>query len=291
MARYLDPKNDLVFKKIFGEHPDLLKSFLNALLPLPPDRLIEEIAYLPAEHVPEIPGFKYTLVDVRCRDAQGRYFIVEMQLNWSKHFMQRMIFNTAATYVKQLSKGEDYDKLCPVYGLAIVDDSFTEESTWFHHYQLINTHDNQKKLDDIQLIFLELPKFKPLTLNEKKLSILWMRYMTEINEKTEKVDPVLLANPDIKKALNFTEIAAYTAAELRTYDANWDAISTEKTIMSDKYDQGLEDGLKEGRKEGQEEGRYEIARNLLSAGLEPQFVAKNTGLDLESIYSIKNTLS
>ena len=30
MANYLDPKHDLVFKKIFGERPHLLISFLNA---------------------------------------------------------------------------------------------------------------------------------------------------------------------------------------------------------------------------------------------------------------------
>jgi hypothetical protein len=30
--RYLDPKNDLTFKKVFGQHPHLLKSLLNALL-------------------------------------------------------------------------------------------------------------------------------------------------------------------------------------------------------------------------------------------------------------------
>ena len=29
MSRYLDPKADVVFKKIFGEHPKLLISFLN----------------------------------------------------------------------------------------------------------------------------------------------------------------------------------------------------------------------------------------------------------------------
>ena len=40
MPRYLDPKTDIVFKKIFGEHPRLLKSFLNAVLPFPEDRLI-----------------------------------------------------------------------------------------------------------------------------------------------------------------------------------------------------------------------------------------------------------
>ena len=43
MARYLDPKSDLVFKKIFGEHPNLLKDFLNAILPLPQDCTIESL--------------------------------------------------------------------------------------------------------------------------------------------------------------------------------------------------------------------------------------------------------
>lgn len=41
MPRYLDPKADIVFKKIFGEHPELLKSFLNAVLPLPENGLLE----------------------------------------------------------------------------------------------------------------------------------------------------------------------------------------------------------------------------------------------------------
>ncbi len=41
--KYLDPKADLTFKKVFGEHPNLVKSFLNALLPLEKDQQIEEI--------------------------------------------------------------------------------------------------------------------------------------------------------------------------------------------------------------------------------------------------------
>ncbi|MCD8542096.1 MAG: Rpn family recombination-promoting nuclease/putative transposase, partial [Gammaproteobacteria bacterium] len=43
MSRYLDPKADVVFKKIFGDHPDLLMSFLNAVLPLPADRPIVDL--------------------------------------------------------------------------------------------------------------------------------------------------------------------------------------------------------------------------------------------------------
>ncbi|NLO51442.1 MAG: hypothetical protein GX103_09840, partial [Bacteroidales bacterium] len=69
---YLDPKNDLTFKKIFGQHPHLLISFLNAMLPLPDDSVIESLEYLPADMVPEIPLMKYSIVDVRCKDNRGR---------------------------------------------------------------------------------------------------------------------------------------------------------------------------------------------------------------------------
>lgn len=40
MAKYLNPKADLTFKKVFGEHKELLISFINALLPLQPDQEI-----------------------------------------------------------------------------------------------------------------------------------------------------------------------------------------------------------------------------------------------------------
>ena len=75
MSRYLDPKADVVFKKIFGEHPNLLISFLNALLPLPSSSPIVSLTYLQNEQVPVIPEFKRTIADVKCTDAQGRVFI------------------------------------------------------------------------------------------------------------------------------------------------------------------------------------------------------------------------
>lgn len=64
--RYLDPKADLTFKKVFGEHPDLVISLLNALLPLDgPEEKIVQVEYLPAELVPETPLKKNSIVDVR----------------------------------------------------------------------------------------------------------------------------------------------------------------------------------------------------------------------------------
>ena len=84
--KYLDPKADLTFKKIFGNHPKRLISLLNALLPLSEEEQIHEIEYLPTELVPELEGHKNTIVDVLCTDARSRKFCVEMQMEWSNAF-------------------------------------------------------------------------------------------------------------------------------------------------------------------------------------------------------------
>ena len=49
VMKYLDPKADLTFKKIFGNHPDRLKKLLNTLQSLNEDELIQH------HHVPTRP--------------------------------------------------------------------------------------------------------------------------------------------------------------------------------------------------------------------------------------------
>ncbi|MBR4273014.1 MAG: Rpn family recombination-promoting nuclease/putative transposase, partial [Bacteroidales bacterium] len=122
MAKYLNPKVDLTFKKVFGEHPNLVKSLLNALLPLPEGMEIVKVEYLTPENVPENPTKKYSIVDVRCTDNKGRGFIVEMQSYWNREFFSRTIFNAASMYTKQLEKGNPFERLKEVYALALVND-------------------------------------------------------------------------------------------------------------------------------------------------------------------------
>ena len=71
--RFLDPKSDIVFKKIFGQHPELIKSFLNGILPLSEGRLIKTLTYLTPEQSPRIPSMKNTIVDVKCTDQKAVY--------------------------------------------------------------------------------------------------------------------------------------------------------------------------------------------------------------------------
>ena len=55
--KYLDPKADLTFKKIFGNHPDRLKNLLNTLQSLNEDELIQQQQNLPTTEELEISGF------------------------------------------------------------------------------------------------------------------------------------------------------------------------------------------------------------------------------------------
>ena len=109
--KYLDPKADLTFKKIFGNHPARLISLLNALLPLSDEEQIHKIEYLPTELVPQLEGGKNTIVDVLCTDSKGRKFCVEMQMEWSDAFQQRVLFNASKLYVSQAKKGGKYSMM------------------------------------------------------------------------------------------------------------------------------------------------------------------------------------
>ena len=230
--KYLDPKADLTFKKVFGEHPELVKSLLNALLPFKSkEEEITSVTYLTPEMVPQTPTRKFSIVDVRCEDALGRQFIVEMQMVWSAEFKQRVLFNASKAYVKQLNRGEDYSLLKPVYSLNLVNEVFEPElDDYYHYYHLVHEEHTDKVIDGLHLVFVELPKFTPHTFTEKKMQVLWLRYLTEIDEKTKTVPAELLANPEIAKAVSEIEESAYTEEELLGYDDFWDAVSIEKTL-------------------------------------------------------------
>lgn len=284
MSRYLDPKADIVFKRIFGEHPTLLISFLNAVLPLDPNAPIVELSYLPSEQVPDIPEFKRTIADAKCKDSNGRVFIVEMQMNWTDSFKQRLLFGTSQAFVKQLGKGKEYKLLQPVYGLGIVADIYEKTNPeWYHHYQLVKkgTMDGDV-IDHLQLIFIELPKFPIHSPNEKKLRLLWLRFLREIDEKTTTVSKELLDVPEIAQAIELAEESAYTPGELEVYQSYWDSVSRERTFLMDSYDKGLAKGLAQGITDG----KIEIAKKMLKRGVSIEIIMEDTELTREQIEAI-----
>ena len=191
----------MTFKKVFGQHKDLLISFLNALLPLKDNEPVEDIEYLSPEMVPETPTGKFSIVDVRCTDSRGRQFIVEMQMIWTPQFTKRIMVNTSKAIVMQVKQGDDYSLLQPVYSLNLINQVFEPElDDYYHPYAVVNQKHPEKVIDGLSVILIELPKFKPNTFNEKKMHVLWLRFLTEINDKTTEISDELTSQPEVKKA-------------------------------------------------------------------------------------------
>lgn len=314
--RYLDPRADLTFKRIFGEHKDLVISLLNALLPLDDDHLVKSVEYIPVEMVPDNPLKKNSIVDVRCHDQDGRQFLVEMQMIWSKEFMQRVLFNASKAYVRQLDKKEDYNLLQPVYSLNLVNDVFMDDiPEYYHHYDIVNVEHTDKRIEGLHLIFVELPKFKPHTFSERKMQILWLRFLTEMGD-VRIVPQEFLANPEVKKAVDILEESSYTDAQLNGYDKFWDIVRTERTYINAAIRKGMSEGRAEGRAEGFEQGRakgraegraegmaqgmaqgraegeksalYKVVERMRAMGLNDSQIAEATGMDLRQIEELRD---
>ena len=299
VMRYLDPKADLTFKYVFGEHPDLVISFLNALLPLEPGDEVVDVVYLSPEMVPDNPLRKNSIVDVRCRDSRGRQFIVEMQMIWSSEFKQRVLFNASKAYVRQLGSGEDYELLQPVYSLNLVNEVFEPDmKEYYHYYKLVHEEYTEKTIEGLHLVFVELPKFNPHTYLEKKMQVLWLRYLTEINESVREVPRELLENPEVNKAVEALEESAFSEEQLLGYEKFWDIIRVERTLyssaerkgvaegMKQGMEQGMKQGLEKGRAEGMAEERMAMARNLKKLGVPLETIQEASGLSAEKLASL-----
>ena len=273
--RYLDPKADLTFKKIFGEHKDLLISLLNALLPLADDEQIKSVEYLSPELVPDTYVGKNSIVDVRCRDVKNRQFIVEMQMLWTEAFKQRVLFNASKAFVRQLDKKRKYEMLQPVYSLNLVNETFMKEypDEFIHNYNVVHELHSDEIIDGLHFTFQDH------SIKEKKMAVLWLRFLTEIDEHTKEVPQELLDNPETSKALKAVEESAMSKNELLAYDDFWDKLGAERLLLVDSNRRSME----EGRAEGRAEGRVEIARNLLNMGMSIDDIAKATGLQRQEI--------
>jgi predicted transposase/invertase (TIGR01784 family) len=267
-ARYLDPKIDLAFKRVFGQHAHLLKSFLNAMLPLEADGQIESLEYLTSEQVPEIPGLlKNSIVDVKCVDAQGRIFIVEMQMLWTPSFTNRIVFGASQAYVQQLKAGHDYRELRPVYALALINDIFDRQTdAFYHHYKIVNLENTTETLKGLEFVFVELPKFKATSLVSKKMQVLWLRFLNEIGEETKTIDAQMNAERDIAEAIGLVETAAYSEQELSAYHLGLDKRRIETSLMGDL------------RAEGVEKGMASMVQALFKNGMPAAEIARSTGL-------------
>jgi len=276
MAKYLDPKVDVLFKKIFGENKDLVISFLNSLLPLKEGQEILSIEYLSPEQVPKTPLGKNSIVDVRCIDNAGRSFIVEMQSEWSNIFRKRLLVNGSKAVLRQMDKKSRKDKalkfneLKPVYVLAVVNGNFSKGTDWYHHLQIMDSKNPDVVIDGLDFVLVELPNFTPASWSyaHKQLAVLWLRFLKEIEGFHDKLPKGLASNKLIRRAIKLCEEAALSPEERENYERAKEQAQWQDSIK------GLEDDAIESRKL-LAESKKELAENKKELAESKKELAEN----------------
>ncbi len=158
---FVDVRNDVAFRKIFGNEnkKEILISFLNAVLYLSGDRVIEDITILNPWQAPKLLHPKDTILDIRVIDKRKITFVVEIQIQRTPRFLNRVLYYTGNAYVVQLEKGCDYSNLKQVIFIGIADFNMFEGSDYLTRLLILNTAPLNQELKDVEFNFIELPKF------------------------------------------------------------------------------------------------------------------------------------
>ena len=209
-------------------------------------------------------------------------------MEWSNFFEQRVQFLASELYVDSAIKQVKYFAQYPTYSLNLISETFKYNTPDFiHNYRIVYGKDTHQVINGLHFTFIELPKFNPQTIVNNRMMVLWLRFLTEIDEDTKEIPSDLLNDPEIGKAVEELEISGFTDAELRAYDKFWDSVSVERTLLDDRYQKGMEKGMEKGRAEGELSKSQEIARNLLALGVPVAQTIQATGLSAEEIERLK----
>lgn len=264
--QFLDVKTDYAFKKVFGstDSKDKLISFLNSIVYENAVIKIKDLTIVDPYNIPMIKGMKDTFVDVKAVLEDDSLVIIEMQVLHHNAFEKRVLYNAAKNYSVQLNKAEDYHLLNPVIALSIVDFTMFENENVVNRFKLLEKDTFINYSDDIELIFVELPKFKK---QEDELTYIkdqWIYFIK--NAGSLEYVPTNLDN-NIKNALNIVNEANLSKDELEAQHKRKEFISIQKLAImkadNDGFDRGLERGIEKGIEKGIEQGRLDERKKLI----------------------------
>jgi len=287
---FLDIKTDFAFKKVFGSEgsKDLLISFLNSVIEFDQQQTITDLTIVDPYSIPLLKGMKDTFVDVKAELSDNTKVIIEMQVLNHEGFEKRVLYNAAKNYSLQLKKGDPYHLLNPVIALTITDFIlFKNTDELINNFKLLEKNHFIQYSDDIELIFIELPKFHKTEAELSSIQDKWLYFIK--NAGNLDYIPKNL-DQELEKAFNIANEANLSEEELELQHKKKDFIYIQKSSIEFATKTGMEQGLEKGLQQGLEQGEWnntlKIIENAHRMGLPMQAIIELTGLDEEKISAL-----
>ena len=206
-----------------------------------------------------------------------------MQMYWNQFFQKRVLLNASKAVVRQLDNREDYKLLHPVYCLNLVNDIGFESAPdeFYHDYAIVNVEHSDRIIEGLRFVYIELPKFQPKSIAERKMAVLWLRFLTEISEDTKEAAAELLENEDTSKALSIVEKSAMSEGQLYAYEKFWSAVINEEALIQGSYEKGIKEERQKNLKE-----KLSSARVLKENGVPLDVISKSLNMTEEDLVEL-----
>lgn len=293
LVSWLRPKNDFIFKLIFGSDnensKDLLLAFLNDVLNVPNGQSLVAVELLNAQLNKQNINDKAGILDVRARAVGYGHVNVEIQLTNQKNIHKRSLYYGAKVYEEQLGKGEEYHNLTRVVTINIIDFSFFTSESYRSCYRLMEEKTNEPYPDLMQLHFFEIPKFvkqeREETLAENDRMEKWMRFLS--NQKDTRWDEMVKQDPMIEKAVDILRAASLDPETRMIYEAREKELKDMNSIRGD----GLREGIERGIEKGELSKARAMARKMLAKGKDINEVVEFTELSHSEVLKIKDEMN
>lgn len=289
--KFINPKIDFAFKKIFGsrQSTEILISFLNALL-YQGESIIESLEILDPYLGPQVAGAKNSYLDVKAKLNDGTFVIIEMQVLKVQAFGKRVLYNAAKTYALQLTRGELYKELRPVIALTITDfEMFSGSQDVISHFIFKErTRLSDYIQNDIELVFVELPKFKKELEQLENITDKWI-YFIKTTGSLAEVPQTMATVPQIQKAFEFANQLSLTQEEFNILQQQEFFAQDQEGSVALGREEGRQQGREEGRQEGRKQGEVKLIIRLLSrrlGGLNPDFESRIRQLSIDKLENL-----
>ena len=292
MARFIDPRVDWAFKRIFGSEDtkECLITFLNGLFE--DELVIKDVTFAKTEKLGLRPDDRGVVFDVYCVTNEGKHIIVEMQKKEQEYFADRALYYTARAIVQQGVRGIWDYHLAPVYTVCFMD--FVSESPMLKEFRtdlvLTDLQTRQRVSDRMRIVYLQLPLFDKHTEAEcMDIFDCWIYIMKNMNMFEQM--PFSEKYPVFRKLAEIGDLRKLSREELELYDEDIknmrDIYATRKFDEKRGMEKGMEKGMKKGMEKGMAKEKLATAYRLLSMGLSDEQVSTATELPLEEIQKLK----
>jgi predicted transposase/invertase (TIGR01784 family) len=288
ITKYLDPKNDIAFRKIFGseKNKEILIHFLNDMLVFREGKPIKDITFLKTNQHPELAYKKESIVDVLCKDEVGHQYIVEMQVANQKGFEKRAQYYAAKAYISQMNKGDKlYNNLKEVIFLAIVDFTmFSDKQEYKSDHVILDQNTHENDLKDFSFTFLELPKFKKDKHQLNTMIDKWAYYFKHAEDTPEEdLADIFKDDEFITQAYKELDRFHWDEKDLLDYDQEIKRIRDNHAVLAYQLEQAENKGIEKGI----EKGAVDTAQKMITDGIAVEMIAKYTGLPPSVIDELK----